>query len=179
MATTAATTPAAAVPAAAADARKPRWRYQLHHPDTLEVLGTYVASGARPAAMKVASRHKDLGVFYLRKTHSRELHKFEGAMEVLEEPKTVKRGDRFVMYKSKARVKSLGKQPWPEQSEPPADDASAPAAAGDAVAKPARGRRPGPKRTSDGGAGDDENAKPKRAKKVPAVPTAADEPGTV
>lgn len=107
----ASTAPAAAAPpapaAAAAKVAKPKSTFMLHDPRDLSSLGKYQSTDFRYAALKAASRgHKTI---LLRKTNTKEIREFSGAVVALTTPKVISRGNREIKYYKKPTVKFLKK----------------------------------------------------------------------
>lgn len=86
---------------------KKKSTFMLHDPDTMTCKGKFVAMDFRYAALKCASRGNT--TIYLRKTNTREIRVFEGAIVELEQPKEIRRGDRVITYRTKPVVKFLRK----------------------------------------------------------------------
>ncbi len=110
-ATTAATTTATATTATATTAtRKPKQAkakstFMLHDPKDFTSLGKYQSTDFRYAALKVASRgHTNI---LLRKTNTKEMREFTGAVVPLDTPKEIHRGDRVIRYTKKPVVKFI------------------------------------------------------------------------
>jgi hypothetical protein len=86
---------------------RPKKTFMLHDPADMSAAGRFVAPGYREAALKAASRgHTDI---LLRKSGTREIRQFQGFIETLSVPKTVKRGDREVLFSKKPNVKFVKK----------------------------------------------------------------------
>lgn len=105
--------PSAAAAAAGASAAskprtaKPRHTFMLHDPNDLSSLGKYQSTDFRYAALKVASRgHKKI---LLRKTNTKEIREFNGAVVALDKPKEINRGDRVIKYSKKPVVNFVKK----------------------------------------------------------------------
>lgn len=97
--------PAAAGPKARAP--RPRCTFMLHDPRDLSSLGKYQSTDFRYAALKVASRgHTQI---LLRKTNTKEIREFSGAVVPLDKPKEIHRGDRVIKYTKKPEVKFVKK----------------------------------------------------------------------
>jgi predicted amidohydrolase YtcJ len=96
---------ATAAPAIAKPKRGPRekFTFMLHHPETLAADGKFVAPGFREAALKAASGGKTK--IMLRKSNTRQIREFEGAVVQLDQPKQVSRGERVVTYYKKPTAK--------------------------------------------------------------------------
>lgn len=88
-------------------AGRPKKTFMLHDPTDMSAAGRFVAPGYREAALKAASRgHTDI---LLRRSGTREIRQFQGFIETLSVPKTVKRGDREVLFSKKPNVKFVSK----------------------------------------------------------------------
>lgn len=99
--------PDAATTTTTAKTKKPKITFMLHDPADMSSLGKYVSTDYRYAALKVASRgHTRI---LLRKTNSKEVREFTGAVVPLETPKEIHRGDRVISYNKKPTVKYIRK----------------------------------------------------------------------
>ena len=87
--------------------RKPKSTFMLHDARDMTSLGKYQSTDFRYAALKVASRgHKRI---LLRKTNTKEIREFTGAVVELDTPKEIHRGDRVIKYSKKPVVKFVRK----------------------------------------------------------------------
>lgn len=103
----AATRKRAAAPGATGEPKpkvaKAKSTFMLHDPTDFSSLGKYQSTDFRYAALKVASRgHTNI---LLRKTNTKEMREFTGAVVPLETPKEIHRGDRVIRYTKKPVVK--------------------------------------------------------------------------
>jgi hypothetical protein len=93
--------------AKAPKAAKPKSTFMLHDPQTMASLGKYQSTDFRYAALKVASRgYQNI---LLRKTNTKEIREFTGAVVNLENPKEIQRGNRVIRYTKKPEVKFVRK----------------------------------------------------------------------
>lgn len=83
--------------------RKPRCTFMLHDPKNFSSLGKYVSTDARYSALKAASR--GIQEIYLRKTNSKLIYYYKGAVVTLDKPQVVMRGTREIVYTKKPIVK--------------------------------------------------------------------------
>lgn len=82
---------------------RPKCTFMLHDPNDHSSLGKYQSTDFRYAALKVASRgHTNI---LLRKTNTKEMREFTGAVVPLDTPKEIHRGDRVIRYTKKPVVK--------------------------------------------------------------------------
>lgn len=82
---------------------KAKCTFMLHDPSDFSSLGKYQSTDFRYAALKVASRgHTNI---LLRKTNTKEMREFTGAVVPLDTPKEIHRGDRVIRYTKKPVVK--------------------------------------------------------------------------
>lgn len=104
--------------------KKPKSTFMLHDPADMTCKGKFVAADYRYAALKVASR--GVADIYLRKTNSKEVRVFTGAVVPLDKPKEIHRGDRVITYHNKPTVKFVKKfvfdGPTCDDPETPAED---------------------------------------------------------
>ena len=68
-------------------------------------IGKFVSTDYRYAALKCASRKHT--VIHLRKTNSKLVYEFQGGIQALETPHTVKRGDQEFVCKNRPFVKFI------------------------------------------------------------------------
>lgn len=94
---------ASTTPAPAPKAKKPTLTFMLHHPDTMADAGKYNSTSHRNAALKAAT--KGFNTILLRQTNTKTIHKYEGSVIKLDEPKQIPRGDRFITYAKKPVAK--------------------------------------------------------------------------
>lgn len=84
---------------------KAKSTFMLHNPNDYSSLGKYQSTDFRYAALKVASRgHTNI---LLRKTNTKEMREFTGAVVPLDTPKEIHRGDRVIRYTKKPVVKFI------------------------------------------------------------------------
>lgn len=83
--------------------KKPTLTFMLHHPDTMADAGKYNSTSHRNAALKAAT--KGFETILLRQTNTKTIHKYEGSVIKLDEPKQIPRGDRFITYAKKPVAK--------------------------------------------------------------------------